>query len=33
MSLEKDRHAVEITSNLELIVTFGMSLEGVRHEL
>jgi hypothetical protein len=28
-----DGHEVELTSNLELLVTFGMSLEGVCHEL
>jgi hypothetical protein len=29
MSLEGDCHEVEVTPNLELLVTFGMSLEGV----
>jgi hypothetical protein len=33
MSLEVDCHEVEVTPNLELLVTFGMSLEGVCHEL
>jgi hypothetical protein len=33
MSLERDCHEVEVTPNLELLVTFGMSLEGVCHEL
>jgi hypothetical protein len=33
MSLEGDCHEVEITPNLELLVTFGLSLEGVGHEL
>jgi hypothetical protein len=32
-SLEGDFHEVEVTPNLELLVTFGMSLEGVCHEL
>jgi hypothetical protein len=32
-SLEKDWHQVEVTPNLELLVTFGMSLEEVCHEL
>jgi hypothetical protein len=31
MSLEGDYR--EVTANLELLVTFGMSLEGVCHEL
>jgi hypothetical protein len=31
MSLEG--HEVEATANLELLVTFGMSLEGVCHKL
>ncbi len=33
MSLEEDYHEVEVTPNLELVVTFGMSFEGVCHEL
>jgi hypothetical protein len=33
MSLEGDRHEVEVSANLELLVTFGMSLEGLFHEL
>jgi hypothetical protein len=33
MSLEGDCHEVEVTPNLELLVTFGMTLEGVCHEL
>jgi hypothetical protein len=33
MSLEGDCHEFEVTPNLELLVTFGMSLEGVSHEL
>jgi hypothetical protein len=33
MSLEGDCHKVEVTPNLEFLVTFGMSLEGVCHEL
>jgi hypothetical protein len=33
MSLEEDCYKVEVTPNLELLVTFGMSLEGVCHEL
>jgi hypothetical protein len=33
MSLEEDCHEVVITPNLELLVTFGVSLEGVCHEL
>ena len=31
MSLEGDCHKLEVTPNLELLVTFGMSLEGVCH--
>jgi hypothetical protein len=31
MSLEGDFHEVEVTPNLELLVTFGMSLEEVCH--
>ena len=31
MSFEGDCHEAAVTSNLELLVTFGMSLEG--HEL
>jgi hypothetical protein len=33
MSLEGDYHEVEVASNLELLVTIGVSLEGVCHEL
>jgi hypothetical protein len=33
MSLEGECHEVEVTSNLELLVIFGVSLEGVFHEL
>jgi hypothetical protein len=33
MSLEGECHEVEVTPNLELSVTFGMSLEGVCHQL
>jgi hypothetical protein len=33
MSLEGDWHEVEVTPNLELLVTLGMSFEGVCHEL
>jgi hypothetical protein len=33
MSLDGDFHEVEVTPNLELFVTFGMSLEGVCNEL
>jgi hypothetical protein len=33
MSLEGDYHDVAVTPNLELLVTFGMSLAGVCHEL
>jgi hypothetical protein len=33
MSLEEDCYEVEVTPNLELMVTFGMSLEEVCHEL
>jgi hypothetical protein len=33
MSFEGDCHEVEVTSYLELLVTLGMSLEGVFHEL
>jgi hypothetical protein len=29
MILVQDSHEVEVTPNLELLVTFGMSLEGV----
>jgi hypothetical protein len=29
MSLERDCHEVEVMPNLELLVTFGMSSEGV----
>ncbi len=33
MSSEGDCHEVEVTPNLELLVTFSMSLEKVCHEL
>jgi hypothetical protein len=33
MRLEEDCHEIEVTPNLELLVTFGMSFEGVCHEL
>jgi hypothetical protein len=33
MSLVGDCHEVEVTPNLELLVTFGMSLEGACQEL
>jgi hypothetical protein len=33
MSLEGECHEVEVTSNLELLVTIGTSLAGVRQEL
>jgi hypothetical protein len=33
MSLGEDCHELEVTPNLELLVTFGMSLEAVCHEL
>jgi hypothetical protein len=33
MSLEGDGHEVELTPNLELLVTFCMRLELVCHEL
>jgi hypothetical protein len=33
MSLAADYRQVEVTSNLELLVAFGMSLKGVCHEL
>jgi hypothetical protein len=33
MSLEGDCHEVEVTPNLELLVTFGKGLEGVCHDL
>ncbi len=33
MSLEGDCYELEITQNLEFIVTYGMSLERVCHEL
>jgi hypothetical protein len=33
MSLEGDCYEVEVTPDLELLVSFGMSLEGVCHEL
>jgi hypothetical protein len=32
MSLEGDCHEVEVTPNLELLVTFGMSLDRVSNE-
>jgi hypothetical protein len=31
MSLEGDCHEVEVTLNLKLLVTLGLSLEGVGH--
>jgi hypothetical protein len=33
LSLEEDCHEAKVTSNLESLVTFGMSLERVCHEL
>ncbi len=33
MSLDRDGHEVEVTPYLELLVTFGISLEGVCLEL
>jgi hypothetical protein len=33
MSLWCNCHEVEVIPNLELLVTFGMSLEGIHHEL
>jgi hypothetical protein len=33
MTLEEVCHEFAVTPNLELLVTFGMSLEGVCHEL
>jgi hypothetical protein len=33
MSLKEDCHEVEVTPNLELLVTFGMILAGDCHEL
>jgi hypothetical protein len=33
MSLEGDCHEVEVTLNLELLVTFGLNLGGVCDEL
>jgi hypothetical protein len=33
MSLEGNSHEVEVTPNLEFLVTFGMSCEGVCYEL
>jgi hypothetical protein len=33
MSVEGDCHKVEVTPNLELLVTFGMSSEEVCHAL
>jgi hypothetical protein len=33
MSLEGDCYEVEVTPNLEFLIIFGMSLEGVYHEL
>jgi hypothetical protein len=33
VSLEEDCHEVEVTPNLELLVSFGMSLERVCHGL
>jgi hypothetical protein len=32
VSLERDCHKVEATPSLELLVTFGINLEGVCHE-
>jgi hypothetical protein len=32
MSFDGDCHEVGVTSNLELLVTFGLSLEGVCHK-
>jgi hypothetical protein len=33
LSLEGDCREVEVTPNLELLITFGMSFMGVCHEL
>jgi hypothetical protein len=33
MNLDGDCHEVEVTRNFELLVTFGMSFEGICHEL
>jgi hypothetical protein len=33
LNLEEDCHEVEVTPNLELLVTFNLSLKGVCHEL
>ncbi len=33
MSLEEDHQEVEVNPNLQWLVTFGMSLVGVCHEL
>jgi hypothetical protein len=33
MSLEGDCHEVDVVPNLELLVTFGTSLERICHEL
>jgi hypothetical protein len=33
MSLEARCHELEVAPNLEFLITFGMSLEGVCHEL
>jgi hypothetical protein len=33
LSLEENCHEVEVTPNLELLVTFGLSLKGVCNEL
>jgi hypothetical protein len=33
MSMEGDCHGVEVTSNLEFLVTFGMGLNGVCYEI
>jgi hypothetical protein len=33
MNLEGDCHEIEVTPNLELLVTFGESFEGVCHQL
>jgi hypothetical protein len=33
MSLERDCHEVKVTPDLELLVNFGIRLEGLCHEL
>jgi hypothetical protein len=33
MSIQGDCHEVEVIPNSELLVTFGLSLEGACHEL